>query len=151
MVNKLSECEIQASKSLMEIQELKSKLMGACDMDKNENTKKAYEDREVPLVAYEMQLERNLEEKQALLDRHDKEKDKMRKQYRTIIGWLAGVTIALLIGVFGTVIWFLYNCDITGVTQDGDGLNNYAYSTEQGDVIYEPANTVDHAEKTKEG
>ena len=144
-LGEISECEIQASKALMELKEIKSKLMGACDMESDE--RRTYEDREVPLAAYELQLERHLEEKKDLLDRHELEKDKMRKQYRTIVGWLAGVLIALLIGVFGTAIWFMNTYDIMSYSQDGNGLNNIANRTTQGDVIYEPESSDNTAQE----
>ena len=114
---------------------------------------------QVPFAAYEMQLERNLEEKKEIEERHLKEKeqiherhecekDKMRKHYRSIILWIAIPFIIFIVTVFSAIVWFLNTYDIMTVTQDGAGINNYAYQTTQGDVIYEPTDSDDSTEKT---
>lgn len=83
---------------------------------------------QVPFAAYETQLERFQEEKRELLDRHDAEKDKMRKHYRNIVIAVCSVLIALIVGLFGTVIYLFDNFDFAtidlsqGITfNDGTG------------------------------
>lgn len=104
---------------------------------------------QIPFAAYEMQLERSKEEKEAIEERHLKEKEqihnrhemekeKMRKHYRGIILWIAIPFVVFVIAVFGSVAWFFNNYDFATYTQDGNGLNNIANKTTQGDVIYEP-------------
>lgn len=93
----------------------------------------------VPLAAYEVQQERFFEERKDLMDRAEAEKDKMRKHYKHIIMLIAIPFIVFLVGVFGSVVWFLNNYDFATYEQDGDGLNNMANKTSQGDVTYESA------------
>lgn len=93
---------------------------------------------QVPFVAYEMQLERNNEEKQAMAERYEQEKDKMRKHYRNLIMWICIPFILFMLATFGTVWYFFSNYDFMSYSQDGDGLNNIANKTTQGDIIYEP-------------
>lgn len=84
---------------------------------------------QVPFAAYEMQLERNLEEKkeieerhlkekEQIHERHEREKDKMRKHYRNIIFWITIPFLAFIVLVFGTATWFFSNYDIATYTQD---------------------------------
>lgn len=114
---------------------------------------------QIPFAAYEMQLERNLEEKQEIEERHlkekeqihernEREKDKIRKHYRNLILWISIPFIIFIVATFTTVIWFFYNFDIMNITQDGAGINNYAYQTTQGDVIYEPKDSDDSSQET---
>lgn len=73
---------------------------------------------QVPFAAYEMQLERNLEEKKEIEERHEREKDKMRKHYRTLILWIAIPFLTFIVAVFGSVVWFLNTYDIMSYAQD---------------------------------
>lgn len=104
---------------------------------------------QIPFVAYEMQLERNhedieelgkrfSEEKKDILDRHERVNDKIRKHDRAIIISLAVALSIMIIGVFAFAFWLFSNFDFMSTTIDGDGLNNVAIETTQGDVIYEP-------------
>lgn len=88
----------------------------------------------VPFVAYEMQLERHLEEKKDLLDRHEAEKDKMRKHYRNII---LAITIPFTLFVsmlIGTIIYFFsnYTLDEINLSQDIQAGDNGTAIIEDG-------------------
>ena len=147
MQEQFLELERDTIQALRQLAEIRKKIQVATSMDMNNMSD--LDVAQVPFAAYEMQLERNLEEKsemeerflkekEQIHERHEREKDKMRKHYRNLILWIAIPFLTFIIAVFGTVAWFLNNYDITGVTQDGAGINNYAYQTTQGDVIYEP-------------
>lgn len=142
------------------VNELKNLKKTANDMFKEVNKmeeKVGYskdEDVKVSFASYELQQERAEYERESLhdrfeqektdmRDRFEREKDKMRKSYRTIIAWICGILIALVVGGCATVIWFFSTYDFMSVSQDGDGINNYAHDTEQGDVIYEPKDQAD--------
>lgn len=142
-----SELEQETFQALSQLAEIRKKIQEVSGMD-IDNTNDL-DVAQIPFAAYEMQLERNLEEKkeieerhlkekEQIRERHEREKDKMRKHYRNLILWIAIPFFTFIVAVFGTVAWFLNNYDFTGVTQDGAGINNYAYQTTQGDVIYEP-------------
>ncbi len=114
----------------------------------------------IPLAAYEMAHERNenekdrmrtdfQNEKNRMRDDFQKEKTEMRDRYQKIIKWVCAALATLIICVFGALIWFFSSYDVLGVSQDGDGLNNYAYGTEQGDVIYGAENQNDSPEAQK--
>src|SRR5699024_8492232 len=107
----------------------------------------------VPLAAYEIQQERFFEERKDLMDRVEAEKEKMRKHYKHIIMLIAIPFAALIIALFGTVVWFFNNYDFASYQQDGDGVNNYLNGSSQGDVTYEPTYPGDYLEKslTSEG
>ena len=147
MQEQFLELERETIQALRQMAEIRKKIQESSSMDMNNMSD--MDVAQVPFAAYEMQLERNLEEKsemeerflkekEQIHERHEQEKDKMRKHYRNLILWIAIPFLTFIIAVFGTVAWFLNNYDITGVTQDGAGINNYAYQTTQGDVIYEP-------------
>ncbi len=104
---------------------------------------------EIPFAAYEMQLERHLQEKkemeerhlkekEQIHDRHEREKERIRKHYKNIIMWISIPFIVFLIGVFGSVVWFFREYEFASYAQDGDGLNNIVNESTQGDVTYEP-------------
>lgn len=152
ILKNINEYEERASELLIQISELRAQVMEAYSMEKGTNEKIAsisekVEASKVPFVAYEMQLERHLEEKKDLLDRHEAEKDKMRKHYRNIIVSMAVALSIMIIGLFSAIIWFFNNFDIMTVTQDGNGINNYASNATQGDIIYEPSYPNDSPEK----
>lgn len=148
MEKQFLELERETVQALSQMSEIRKKIREVSGMDDTVN----YESMggvEIPFVAYEMLGERHkeeksemeerfLKEKEQIHERHEREKDKMRKHYRNMILWIAIPFLTFIIAVFGTVAWFLNNYDIAGVTQDGAGINNYAYQTTQGDVIYEP-------------
>ena len=148
MEKQFLELERETVQALSQMSEIRKKIREVSGMDDTVN----YESMggvEIPFVAYEMLGERHkeeksemeerfLKEKEQIRERHEREKDKMRKHYRNLILWIAIPFFTFIVAVCGTVAWFLNNYDITGVTQDGAGINNYAYQTTQGDVIYEP-------------
>lgn len=145
MQEQFQELEKETIDLLQQLAELRHKLSEASGMDEMKETDFV----QVPFAAYEMQLERNMEEKQAIEDRHlqekeaihkrhEEEKDKMRKHYRSIILWISIPFIAFIIATFGTVAWFFANYDFASYSQDGDGFNNMATQSTQGDVTYEP-------------
>ena len=104
---------------------------------------------EIPFAAYEMQLERHLQEKkemeerhlkekEQIHDRHEREKERIRKHYKNLIMWISIPFIVFLIGVFGSAVWFFGEYEFASYAQDGDGLNNIVNESAQGDVTYEP-------------
>lgn len=125
MLQQLRQCEKEVAESLVQVSNLKMKISEAIGMDEKDDFNIA----QVPFAAYEMQLERNLEEKKEIEERHlkekeqihdryEKEKDKMRKHYRNIILWIAIPFLTFIVAVFGTVAWFFSNYDIMSYTQD---------------------------------
>lgn len=147
MQNEFKDLERETVKALSQLSEIRRKIQEVSGMDiENMNE---LDVAQIPFAAYEMQLERSKEEKEAIEERHLKEKEqihnrheiekeKMRKHYRNLILWIAVPFIVFIIAVFGTVAWFFNNYDFATYTQDGNGLNNIANKTTQGDVIYEP-------------
>lgn len=147
MQEQFLELERETVKALSQLSEIRRKIQEVSGMDiENMNE---LDVAQIPFAAYEMQLERSKEEKEAIEERHLKEKEqihnrheiekeKMRKHYRNLILWIAVPFIVFIIAVFGTVAWFFNNYDFATYTQDGNGLNNIANKTTQGDVIYEP-------------
>ena len=155
MQDQFKELERETVHALSQMAEIRRKIQEVSRMDEMNEVDIA----QVPFAAYEMQLERNLEEKKDIEERHLKEKeriherheiekDKMRKHYRNVILWIAIPFIIFIVTVFSAIVWFLNTYDIMTVTQDGAGINNYAYQTTQGDVIYEPTDSDDSTEKT---
>lgn len=112
--------------SLTEIETVKEKIMGVYNLaEENKNEKLVM----IPFAAYELQAERNLEEKKDLLERHAQEKDKMRKHYQKIIIAISAVLIALIVGIFSTVLYFMANFDFATIDfaqditlNDGSGI-----------------------------
>lgn len=132
LLEQIAESEKDIVNSLYEIEKLKSSIIylekDLLRMENKDTIQKDIEEKvaQVPFVAYEIQLERHAEEKKMLLELHDAEKDKMRKHYKHIIIALCSVLAALIISIFGSVIWFLDNCDISAYTQEittGDSGN----------------------------
>lgn len=157
MQEQFLELERETIQALRQMAEIRKKIQEASGMDMNNMSD--LDVAQVPFAAYEMQLERNLEEKsemeerflkekEKIHERHEQEKDKMRKHYRNLILWIAIPFLTFIIAVFGTVAWFLSNYDIMDVSQDSAGINNYAYQTTQGDVIYESTDSDDRSEET---
>lgn len=159
MQKQFLELERETVKALSQLSEIRRKIQEVSGMDiENMNE---LDVAQIPFAAYEMQLERSKEEKEAIEERHLKEKEqihnrheiekeKMRKHYRNLILWIAIPFIIFIVTVFSAIVWFLNTYDIMTVTQDGAGINNYAYQTTQGDVIYEPENSDGNSEKTAE-
>lgn len=84
---------------------------------------------QVPFVAYEMQLERNNEEKQAMAERYEQEKDKMRKHYRNLIMWICIPFILFMLATFGTVWYFFSNYDFMSYSQEVTTSGNESPAT----------------------
>lgn len=146
MQEQFLELERETIQALRQMAEIRNKIREVSGMDM-ENMNEL-DIAQVPFAAYEMQLERHKEEKSEMEERFLKEKDKMRKHYRNLILWIAIPFLTFIIAVFGTVAWFLSNYDIMDVSQDSAGINNYAYQTTQGDVIYESTDSDDRSEET---
>lgn len=105
---------------------------------------------EIPFAAYEMQLERHLQEKkemeerhlkekEQIHDRHEREKERIRKHYKNIIMWISIPFIVFLIGVFGSAVWFLNNYDIIGFDQNSTH-GNANFIGNDGDISNGEAN-----------
>ena len=105
---------------------------------------------EIPFAAYEMQLERHLQEKkemeerhlkekEQIHDRHEREKERIRKHYKNLIMWISIPFIVFLIGVFGSVVWFLNNYDIIGFDQNST-YGNANFIGNDGDISNGEAN-----------
>lgn len=140
MLQQLRQCEKEVAESLVQVSNLKMKISEAIGMDEKDDFNIA----QVPFAAYEMQLERNLEEKkeieerhlkekEQIHDRHEKEKDKMRKHYRNIILWIAIPFLTFIVAVFATVAWFLNTYDIMTYTQDAT-YGNANFIGNDGDI-----------------
>lgn len=65
-----------------------------------------------------------LERKEARMDKQDK-----------TIKMLIGVILSIILIVVGSIVWFFSNFDFITYEQDGNGINNIANNTTQGDVI----------------
>ena len=137
--------EKEVANVLLQMDDLRLKIREAYGMENIDEMKIA----EIPFAAYEMQLERHLQEKkemeerhlkekEQIHDRHEREKERIRKHYKNIIMWISIPFIVFLIGVFGSVVWFFREYEFASYVQDGDGLNNIVNESTQGDVTYEP-------------
>lgn len=125
MQNQFMELERETVNALSQMAEIRRKIREAGGMEEMDNMDVV----QIPFAAYEMQLERNLEEKKEIEERHlkekeqihernEREKDKMRKHYRTIILWISIPFLTFIVLVFGTLAWFFNNYDIATYTQD---------------------------------
>lgn len=154
LIEKYREIENALAILLMET-ESKIAEMERLNMDENKINETMNESQHkgiyVPLAAYEMQQERFFEERKDLMDRAEAEKDKIRKHYKHIIMLIVIPFAALIIALFGTVVWFFNNYDFASYQQDGDGINNYLNGSSQGDVTYEPTYPRDYLEKSLAG
>lgn len=65
-----------------------------------------------------------LERKEARMDKQDK-----------TIKMLIGVILSIILIVVGSIVWLFSNFDFITYEQDGNGINNIANNTTQGDVI----------------
>lgn len=65
-----------------------------------------------------------LERKEARMDKQDK-----------TIKMLIGVILSIILIVVGFIVWLFSNFDFITYEQDGNGINNIANNTTQGDVI----------------
>lgn len=65
-----------------------------------------------------------LERKEARMDKQDK-----------TIKMLIGVILSIILIVVGSIVWLFSNFDFITYKQDGNGINNIANNTTQGDVI----------------
>lgn len=126
MQQQFLELEKETVQALSQLVELRKKIQEASGMDE---MNKITDIAQVPFAAYEMQLERNLEEKkeieerhlkekEQMQERHEREKDKMRKHYKTLVLWIAIPFLTFMISVFVAVAWFFSNYDISSYTQD---------------------------------
>lgn len=138
LIEELTKYEKTMADALMQAAETKQKLLEEYNMMEMKNENPSGVEIKIPFAAYETQLERFQEEKRELQDRYDREKEAMRKHYRNLVKWISISFVAFILCVFGTVFWLFYNFDFATYTQDGDGLNNMANRTTQGDVMYEP-------------
>ena len=110
----------------------------------------------LPLASFEMQQDRFQEEREFyrderehLAERHESEKEKMRKHYRTIIAWISAVLLAMIVGVFGTAIWFLSNYEITDFSQDST-YGNANFIGNDGDISNGEANYYNRQAESEE-
>lgn len=161
MEKQFLELERETVQALSQMSEIRKKIREVSGMDDTVN----YESMggvEIPFVAYEMLGERHkeeksemeerfLKEKEQIHERHEREKDKMRKHYRNLILWIAIPFLTFIVAVFGLVGWVLFNYDIVSWSQDGSGINNYAYESTQGDLNYEPNYPHDTSEEAPQG
>lgn len=149
MEKQFLELERETVQALSQMSEIRKKIREVSGMDM-ENMNEL-DIAQVPFAAYEMQLERHKEEKSEMEERFLKEKDKMRKHYRNMILWIAIPFLTFIVAVFGLVGWVLFNYDIVSWSQDGSGINNYAYESTQGDLNYEPNYPHDTSEEAPQG
>lgn len=131
--DQFTELERETVHALSQMAEIRRKIREVSGMDEMNEVDIA----QIPFAAYEMQLERNLEEKkeieerhmkekEQIHERHEREKDKMRKHYRSIILWIAIPFLTFIVLVFGTVAWLFNNYDFASYSQDSTcGNANY--------------------------
>lgn len=140
MQDQFKELERETVHALSQMAEIRRKIREVSGMDEMNEVDIA----QVPFAAYEMQLERNLEEKKEIEERHLKEKeriherheiekDKMRKHYRNIILWIAIPFLTFIVAVFGTVAWFFNTYDILTYAQDAT-YGNANFIGNDGDI-----------------
>lgn len=115
LVKQLREYEKTAIDFFLQASRMKEKIMEEYGLDKE--ILKDIEIVQIPFAAYETQLERFQEEKKELLDRHDAEKDKMRKHYSRIILAICIPFILFITLTFGSLIWFFNNYDVMSFEQ----------------------------------
>lgn len=148
---------MEIHKKITEMEKLK---MNETEMKKE--TSGLHNDIYVPFAAYEMQEERhhesfeaqearNMEERQKLMDRHDAELDKLRKHYQHLVMFITIPFAAFVVAAFVFAAWFVNSYDLATYEQDGDGLNNIANKTTQGDVTYGAAPTNHSVEELLTG
>lgn len=142
ILKQVAKCENDLSDMFLRLYDLRQKIhfLGGIEMEQTKETK-------VPLVAQEMILDRLLEERtesekihaeerKEMRESHKKELENTVKHCKTIVKWVCGAFLAFVFLVFAGVIWFFSNYELASYTQDGDGLNNMANYTTQGDVTY---------------
>lgn len=142
MQNEFKDLERETVKALSQLSEIRRKIQEVSGMDiENMNE---WDVAQIPFAAYEMQLERNLEEKKEIEERHikekeninerhEREKDKMRKHYRNLILWIAIPFLTFIVAVFGTIAWFFSNYDIMSYAQDST-YGNANFIGNDGDI-----------------
>lgn len=134
------ELERETVHALSQMAEIRRKIREVSGMDEMNEIDIA----QIPFAAYEMQLERNLEEKkeieerhlkekEQIHERHEREKDKMRKHYRNIILWISIPFFTFIVLVFGTVAWFFNNYDFASYSQDST-YGNANFIGNDGDI-----------------
>lgn len=143
LIEELTKYEKTMADALMQAAETKQKLLEEYNMMEMKNENPSGVEIKIPFAAYETQLERFQEEKRELQDRYDREKEAMRKHYRNLVKWISISFVAFILCVFGTLFYFLTNYDFMSFNQDAEGINNYAYNTTQGDVMYESTDKTD--------
>lgn len=143
LIEELTKYEKTMADALMQAAETKQKLLEEYNMMEMNNENPSGVEIKIPFAAYETQLERFQEEKRELQDRYDREKEAMRKHYRNLVKWISISFVAFILCVFGTLFYFLTNYDFMSFNQDAEGINNYAYNTTQGDVMYESTDKTD--------
>lgn len=142
MQNEFKDLERETVKALSQLSEIRRKIQEVSGMDiENMNE---LDVAQIPFAAYEMQLERNLEEKKEIEERHikekeninerhEREKDKMRKHYHNLILWIAIPFLTFIVAVFGTIAWFFSNYDIMSYAQDST-YGNENFIGNDGDI-----------------
>lgn len=143
LIKELTKYEKTMADALMQVAETKQKLLEEYNMMEMNNENSSGVEIKIPFAAYETQLERFQEEKRELQDRYDQEKESMRKHYRNLVKWISISFVAFILCVFGTLFYFITNYDFMSFNQDAEGINNYAYNTTQGDVMYESTDKTD--------
>lgn len=143
LIEELNKYEKAMADALMQVVETKQKLLEEYNMMEMKNDNPSGVEIKIPFAAYETQLERFQEEKRELQDRYDREKEAMRKHYRNLVKWISIAFATFVLCVFGTLFYFLTNYDFMSFNQDAEGINNYAYNTTQGDVMYESTDKTD--------
>lgn len=110
VIKQLIEHEQHAINYLIQATRLRMKLIKEQHVT-DENILDEQEIIQIPFAAYEIQIERNGEERKEIENRHEKEKDKMRKHYRNIIIAICSVFAAFILSVFGIIIYLFANFD----------------------------------------
>lgn len=143
MLKEFRECEKETSEALMQLAQIRLKLLEAYNMEDNKEFD-LNEVTQIPFAAYEMQLERHLEEKreseerhlkekEQIHDRNEREKEKIRKHYKNIVMWISITFLAFIIAVFGTIIWFFNTYQLMSYEQDST-YGNANFIGNDGDI-----------------
>ncbi len=84
--------------------------------------------------ALEMQQDREQEKIEKIMDLHEDEKTKIREDFNRWRKWTYSIILVLIIGIFGTLIWFFTNFEFADFRQEVT-MGNATYLGGNGKVI----------------
>ena len=119
ILKKANETQENAAKVIMEVQKMKESVSAQSGVQIDDSEKTIM----IPYSALEMEA-----------DRHDAEKDKMRKHYKSIIMWISVAFVTFVLLVFGSIWYITANYEFSEFSQDVE-TGNANYVANSGDVI----------------